>query len=136
MKENHISYRNIILIVCVSLLIGGLTATSQAKPSSGLDRSDASGRKTDEPARLIIHRLPNLGNNVIVDVSLDGAPFASVIYGQTFDGSLPAGHHVLSILATPRPTYVTPTTVALDVQSGKTYSFIAESNNSGNLILR
>ena len=58
-------------------------------------------RRGNDPARLIIHRIPNLGNQVIVDLHVDGAPVASIGYGHTYKGFLRPGRHVLSVRATP-----------------------------------
>jgi len=85
---------------------------------------------------LIIRRIPNLGNHVIVDVYLDGQPFTSVVYGQTYEGSLPAGKHVLSVLATPSPKYPTKTNVLLNARSGETYTFTARGDQTGSLTLQ
>ena len=73
--------------------------------------------------------------HVIVDLFVDGAPFASVTYGQTLDATLPPGRHVLSVQATPGPTYITRTNTTVDAQRGETYIFTAEGNGSGNLVL-
>jgi hypothetical protein len=87
------------------------------------------------PAGLIIRRNPNLGANVFVQLWIDGQPAGSIGYGHTYQGFLPPGHHVLAVLAGPAPLWPTPFQLALDVQGGRTYSFTAWSNGSGNLIL-
>jgi hypothetical protein len=89
-----------------------------------------------EPARLIIRRIPNLGNNVIVDLRIDGAPGGSIAYGHTYKTFVPAGRHVLSVLATPTPKWTTPWTMILNAHSGRTYIFTATRGHSGNLVLR
>ena len=104
----------------------GFNVTAQGKPNPSAEQS----------ARLIIYRIPNLGNNVIVDVYLDGAPFGSIGYGQSFDKSLPPGRHVLSVEAAPNPRYGTRSDTAVDIQSGKTYVFTAADNGSGSLVLK
>jgi len=60
----------------------------------------------------------------------------SIGYGDTYDGVLKPGHHVLSVLATPRPKWGERPPTNVDVQSGQTYKFTATGNNEGNLILR
>jgi hypothetical protein len=88
------------------------------------------------PARLIIQRIPDLGNFVYVNLWVDGAPVAAIGYGQTYEGLLPPERHVLSVLATPDPKWPTPSQMILDVRSGQTYNFTADGDGSGYLILR
>ena len=88
-----------------------------------------------EPARLVIRRIPNLGNNVIVDLRIDGAPGGSIAYGHTYETFLPPGRHVLSVLATPTPKWRARWKLILNAHSGRTYIFTAMGDHSGNLIL-
>jgi hypothetical protein len=87
------------------------------------------------PARLIIRRMPNLGFNVIVQLSIDGRQTATLGYGHTYQGSLIPGRHVLAVLATPRSRSPIPWEMPLNVQSGHTYIFTATGGPSGNLVL-
>jgi hypothetical protein len=137
MKENNnLSHSLTILLSAGLLVVCGFTATAEAKSHRTVNGSNASTQSAEQPGRLIIHRLPNLGVNVIVDLYVDGAPFGSVGYGQTLDRNLSPGRHVLSVEATPRPTYATRSNATVDVQSGETYTFTAEDNGSGNLVLK
>jgi hypothetical protein len=86
-------------------------------------------------ARLIIRRIPNLGNHVIVDLYVDGAAVADIGYGRTYEGFLRPGRHVLSVLPTPHAKWLTPWQMTLDVRKGQTYSFTATGDHSGDLIL-
>src|ERR1700736_6480840 len=113
--KNSCNYRGALIVTMLTcLLFISDYATAKSVPTD---------RATDS-ARLIIKRIPNLGNSVIVSVYLDGKPFASVGYGHTFEGSLPPGKHVLSVRATPNPKYVTKRKITLDAKSGQTYAFI------------
>jgi len=85
-------------------------------------------------ARLIVRRDPGLGNYLIVHLRVDGVLVATIGYGRTYEGFLPPGRHVLSLLPTPNPKWPTPSAMILDVQSGQTYSFTA-LGDSGHLIL-
>lgn len=136
MKNNHRLNHPVTMVLTAALLICAVVATAQAKPDRATLHRNAAARSAAQPARLIIHRLPTLGANVIVDVYVDGAPFGSATYGRTLDESLPAGRHVVSVMATPAPAYATRTAAAFDFVSGETYTFTAEDNGSGNLILR
>jgi hypothetical protein len=95
----------------------------------------AFGQSASGPASLIIERIANLGNDVYVDLYIDGAWVAAIGYGSSYEGLLPPGRHVVAVLATPSPKWPTPWETTLDVQSGQTYRFTAEGGYSGNLIL-
>lgn len=86
-------------------------------------------------ARLVVRRAADLGNFIWVDLYVDGVSVANIGYGDTYQGSLPPGRHVLSVLPTPDPKWPTPWQMILDVQSGQTYNFTA-MGNSGHLILQ
>jgi hypothetical protein len=126
MKANSYNYSGALIATMLTcLLFIGDYAT--AKP--------VSTDKATEPAKLIIKRTPDLGNNVIVTVHLDGKPFASVGYGHTFEGPLPPGKHALSVRATPSPKFVTKRKITLNAQSGQTYVFVAKEDDTGTLTL-
>jgi hypothetical protein len=99
-------------------------------------RTSAFVQRVRDPARLIIRRIPTLGNDVFVDLYVDGAPFASIGWGHTYEGVLPPGRHVLSVLATPSPRWVIRSQIAVNARSGQTYSFTAMGDGTGSLTLR
>jgi hypothetical protein len=106
---------------------GGGYAATQAMSSNG--------QWNRAPARLIIRRIADLGNTVYVDLWVDGAPVAIIGYGQTYEGFLPPGRHVVSVLSTPNPKWPVPSQMILDVRSGQTYNFTADGDGSGHLIV-
>jgi hypothetical protein len=131
MKIHNYSTRGAILLLIVSLLFS-VFAAGQAM---GADpRSPHAVASSQAPARLVIRRMPNLGNNVIVQLSIDGQPAGSISYGHTYEGSLPPGRHVLGVLATGSLSPI-PWEMPLNVQSGHTYIFTAGGNGSGNVVL-
>jgi len=71
----------------------------------------------------------------VIHLSVDGVPVALIGYGRSYEGLLTPGRHVLSLLPTPNPKWPTPSAMILDVQSGQTYSFTADGDGSGYLIL-
>jgi hypothetical protein len=129
--------RNALILIATCLFFGGY-AVSQA--SSNLQSRRAGVKEStfvqsaNGSARLIIQRIPNLGNSVYVDLYIDGAPVATIGYGTSYEGLLPPGRHLLSVLPTPSPKWLTRREMTLDVRSGQTYSFTADGY-SGNLIL-
>ncbi len=92
-------------------------------------------RYDNGPARLVIHRIPNLGANVIVDLWIDGVAAGPIGYGHRYTAEIPAGRHVLSLLPTPAPTWHTSTEIPVDLQSGGTYHFTARPDHSGHVTL-
>jgi hypothetical protein len=130
MKRYSYSIRGALVLIVTCLFFSAYDACPAASREAQLDRADRAGS-----ARLIISRIPNLGNWVIVDLWVDGVPAASIGYGHTYRGSVAPGRHVLSVLPTPRPRWPTPWQMTLDVQSGRTYSFTVMDDHSGHVIL-
>src|SRR5216684_2470257 len=111
MKTYSYSSRNALILMTTCLLFLITYPASQAMSA--------------EAARLIVRRDPGLGNYVIAHLRVDGVLVATIGYGRTYEGLLPPGRHVLSLLATPNPKWPTPSAMILDVRSGQTYSFTA-----------
>jgi hypothetical protein len=84
-------------------------------------------------ARLNINRIPDLGNFVVVRLWIDGMWAGSIAYGHTYEGLLPPGRHVLTVLAGPNPKWWIPSQLILDVRSGQTYNFIAMGRGDDDL---
>jgi hypothetical protein len=141
MKSYNYRSRNalILMITCV-VFLNGYTASqsmgSELQSRRATIATSASARSVKDPARLIVHRIPNLGNNVIVDLYVDGVAITPIGYGHTYEGFIPSGRHVLSVLPSPRAIWRTPWQMTLDVRSGETYNFTAMDDDSGHLILK
>jgi hypothetical protein len=135
---NHSSHNALILMITSLLFFSGYAA-SQASSNAQSRRAAVTGSAFVRPvkgaARLIVRRIPDLGNFVYVDLYVDGVPVATIGYGRTYEGLLSPGRHVLSVVPTPNPKWPNPWEMTLDVRSGQTYSFTAEGD-SGYLILR
>ena len=133
MKTHSYSTHPVILLVTAWLFFNALAAgqVMRADPRP----AHAVVQPAKAPARLIIRRNPNLGFNVIVQLWIDGQRAGSIGYGHTFDGFLAPGHHVLAVLASPRPRWPIPWQLPLDARSGQTYGFTAVTDGSGTLIL-
>jgi len=86
---------------------------TRAKPISP-PRSQGTGR-------LIISRAPNFGWNIAVHLQIDGRGVANITQAGRYDGVVPAGHHVLTVSA----KGAQPTSIDLDVQPGRTHTFMA-----------
>jgi hypothetical protein len=122
------------LVICPMSAFG---ETKQERQSPRLVVSGARHARSDRGlARLVIYRIPNLGNRVIVDVWIDGAVAGPIGYGHTYETYISAGRHVLTVLPTPNPIWHTATDTPLYVRAGQTYSFTAAPDHSGYLILQ
>ena len=140
MKTYNYRSRNALILLTTCFLFLSGYGTSQAMSSDAQSRrvalaGSASVQPVRDDARLIVRRIPNLGNDVIVDLYVDGVAVAPIGYGRTYEGFLSPGRHVLSVLPTPSPKWSTPSTMTLDVRSGQTYSFTAMGDGGGHLIL-
>lgn len=107
--DNYFRSRAFFLLV----LLGGMFGSEvQASTSKG-------------SARIIVQRAPNFGTNLFVRLSIDGKKVADIPWNQHYGGSIPAGRHVLSVLALPNTASRRPTSMRLTVQSGRVYIFTA-----------
>jgi hypothetical protein len=138
MKTCSHSGGQMLIVTAVCLFFCTYDAASQAMASHTRRHHAAAARHAFGGGRLIVSRIPNLGNNVVVDMWLDGVPLEPIAYGHpAYEGPLPLGRHILSVMATPRPTWPgIRTRVVLDVRNGQTYRFIATGDHCGHLILR
>src|SRR5215471_20551982 len=121
MKTHNYSTRSAILPLIVSLFCSAFV-TGQAMGAEPRSSSQA-------PARLIITRMPNLGVNNVVQLWIDGKPTATLGYARDYEGVLTPGRHVLGVQVT--RSLGTPWEMALNAQSGQTYTFSAGIGSSG-----
>jgi hypothetical protein len=139
MKTYSYNSRRGLVLMTSCLLFFSTYAASQAMGSDAQSRRAGAGgftvvRSVEGAARLIIRRDPGLGTYLIAHLRVDGVQVAAIGYGRTYEGFLPPGRHVLSLLPTPNPKWPTAPGMILDVRSGETYTFTA-IGDSGHLIL-
>lgn len=126
----------ILMTACFLFVNGDTVVGSDAQSRRVVTEGYGDGKSVREPARLIIRRIPDLGNDIVVSLYVDGMPAGSIGYGRTYKAFLRPGQHVLSVWATPAAKWLYPWHMNLNVRNGGTYAFIATGNHSGNLILR
>ena len=140
MKTYSCRTRNVLVLIATCLFLSGYTAnqamSSDAQSGRAAVAGPASVRPVNGAARLIIHRIADLGNNLIVRLWIDDVAVASIAYGHTYEGLLPPGRHVLSVLPTPNPRWKIPWQMTLNVRNGQTYNFTAVGDGSGYMILK
>ena len=125
---NYNCRRTLVLAMTCLLCIAGHAGAS-TRATSGVSSNVGT-------ARLVVYRIPTMGKFVIVHVYVDDVVVGTIGYGGTYEGFMKPGHHVLSVLATPRPKWPERPPTIVDVRSGQTYRFTAMGNGQGNLILR
>ena len=114
----------IVALTCATLTgcetsgTGALSTPSESTASMPASSSKNAGR-------LIIQRVANLGTGLVLQISIDGEQVATLPRGQTYNGSLLPGQHVVSVLAVPNQLHLLPTQKRLSVQAGQTYSLTA-----------
>ena len=101
-------------LVCASAMIIGCAnehnASTSASPNSG---------------RLLVNRAAKFGYRVNLVLSVDGKDVASLTEGQSYDGYLPAGQHILGARVSGTTTGAHPAQKTVTVQAGQTYSYTA-----------
>jgi hypothetical protein len=80
-------------------------------------------------AHLTIQRGPKFGDRLVLGVIIDGARVASVVKGQSYNGTLTPGQHVIS-LSVSGPDRSVQSTKTVTAQAGQTYSFTATWNGT------
>ena len=109
--KKHGSIVQILSLACACAISGGC-ATNQrgaaaAPPNSG---------------HLVVDRVPNLGTDLSLVLSVDGKDVGSFTEGRNYDGYLPAGQHVLIARVDPNRTGARPARKTLTVKAGQTCS--------------
>ena len=60
------------------------------------------GRSSFQPeTRMIVRRAPNFGNDTALNLYIDGRHVASFTYGRHYEGMLPPGDHLVTMMQTP-----------------------------------
>ena len=95
----------------IALLVLGSLGTSRASHVGG---------------RLLIWRVPGLGNDLVVGVDIDGRHIADLTYGAHLDIILPPGRHLVSVQPYPRVYSYAGATVVINVRPGELYNFTAK----------
>jgi hypothetical protein len=128
-RYNTTSRTFLILGLICSILVAVTASQARVTRSDAPNRSDASAlifaRNYDRGGRLIVQRTANFGTELFLNLSIDGREVANIGRSRRFDGFVPAGRHILAVLAVPNENYQPPTLMWLTVQPGHTYVFTA-----------
>src|SRR6266487_3135922 len=128
-RYNSTSRTLLILGLACAIFVGGTASQAKASRSNTANQSNAPAsmfaRHNDRGGRLIVQRAANFGTELFVHLSIDGREVANIGRSQRYDGFVPAGRHILAVLAVPNENYQPPTLIWLTVQPGRTYVFTA-----------
>jgi hypothetical protein len=75
--------------------------------------------------QLIIHRTPDMGNDVFLRIWIDGKEVQAVAYGHDFTGSISPGRHVIGVLSSQNDPSHQPAKITVNVTAGGTYEYTA-----------
>jgi hypothetical protein len=116
----HICGLLIVALVC-SIFSGCQTSSTGVSGSTAFMAAPSS----KNAGRLMIQRAANFGTDLTLNVSIDGAQVATLVEGRSYNGTVSAGQHVLTLTVDPNRGGIPSTTKRLTVQKGQTYSFTA-----------
>jgi hypothetical protein len=102
----------VLSLACACLILAGCaTQPSMAPPPNS--------------GHLLVYRAAKFGYRLNLVLSVDGKDVASLTEGQSYDGYLPAGQHVLGARVTGGAAGAHPARKTVTVQAGQTYSYTA-----------
>lgn len=114
----YLSSSLIVIALSVAIFSGCGTTGSSSNATTTTTANANSGR-------LVINRAANMGTDLFLDVSIDGKRVGSYAEGQSYNGSLSEGPHVVSVILRPNNLNLAPTQKRITVQKGHTYTFTA-----------
>jgi hypothetical protein len=118
------------IIYIVSLACAGLILIGCETTQSGA----ASAPPPPNSARLLVNRVANFGENLVLVLSVDGKDVGSFTEGRNYSGYLSAGQHTITARIDPNMSGASPARKTLNVKAGQTYSFTA-GLSGGNMTL-
>ena len=102
----------LVFVILVGVNPGAARPASAASVTASHDTS---------AGYLTIKRLPNVGGGITAYISIDGMSLARLGWGQSYNGSLPPGDHLLSITWYPNFLFPGPSKQRLSIESGQSY---------------
>ncbi len=114
-KFNYVSLSLLtVALVCATLAGCDTTGTAASAPAPN-----------PNGGRLVINRAANLGTDLTLYVSIDGKQAGQVPEGQSYNGSLSPGAHVISCIVQPNRQGLNPVQKHVTVAKGQTFSYTA-----------
>ena len=122
--KKYSSIIHILSLACAGLILIGCETT----------QSGAASAPPPNSARLLVNRVANFGENLVLVLSVDGKDVGSFTEGRSYSGYLSAGQHVITARVDPNQTGAGAARKTLNVKAGQTYSFTA-GLSGGNMTL-
>ena len=122
MKTENYHLYVLLLVVFTCCAFAGCQTSNSASGTSMAAASKNAGHLT-------VRRAAKFGSRMALHVSIDGAQVALLGQGQSYNGTLSAGEHVISVNVTPSQARGGTATKRLTVEAGQTYSFTATWTN-------
>ncbi len=123
--KKYSSIIHILSLACAGLILIGCETTQSGA---------ASAPPPPNSARLLVNRVANFGENLVLVLSVDGKDVGSFTEGRNYSGYLSAGQHTITARVDPNMTGAGPARKTLNVKAGQTYSFTA-GLSGGNMTL-
>jgi hypothetical protein len=119
-----LNYHSCVLLIAALACAGlsGCETSSTAAPGATASVAAPTGQGA---AQLIIHRAPNMGSGLFLDVKIDGTRVGALSVGETYRGTLAPGQHAISVIVRPNALNLPPTKKTLTVVKGQTYMLTA-----------
>ena len=115
--------RNLCGLACACACLA-LAACETSQPAASSQQPNvASTANSKSDGRLVVHRQADLGVGLVL--SVDGARVAEVRVGDTYNGYLAPGRHVVTVIPAPNQLNQAAASATVSVVSGQTYSFTA-----------
>jgi hypothetical protein len=122
MKTQKYHLYVLLLVIFTCFAFAGCQTSNSAAGTSMAATSKNAGHLT-------VRRAAKFGSRMALNVSIDGAQVALLGQGQSYNGTLSAGEHVISVNVTPSQARGGTATKRLTVEAGQTYSFTATWTN-------
>ncbi len=108
-------------------------ALAAGPPSAG--SGDGSRSHASAPARLVIKRAANFGNEAHFNIYIDGVRVTNLGWGESYDGLVPAGDHLITLKQMPHLNDAYPFSQhRVRLAPGRTTVFTAIWRNGGTFI--
>ncbi|HEU0208053.1 MAG TPA: hypothetical protein VFQ78_03655 [Candidatus Udaeobacter sp.] len=121
MKRQNYHLRGLLLVLFACFAFAG-SQISSFEASAAIAPTGVSSKNA---GHLTIRRAPKFGTRVRLNVSVDGAQIASLGEGESYNGALAAGKHVISVNVTPGRGRSGTATKQVTVEAGQNYKFTA-----------
>ena len=110
---------HILSLACAGLIFTGCATNQATAPIPA------------NSGHVLIYRVANFGENLVLVVSVDGKDAGSFTEGRNYSGYLPAGQHTLMARVDPNQGNIRPARTTLTVQAGQTYVYTAAWSGGG-----